>query len=195
MHALIFFEKNMKLSLLKIFKMPHKIEPDQPIFQECPICATAHTHIFREMDGNKLYIYKKCRHIFFPTPSEEYLSSWYSMHYSTAYEQLEKQTNNTEYYREHIRSLSMWSGLPLNKLRIIDYGCSYPVLLCEAKELGVEEVLGIDYSKEAKDYLDYYYSAINTTNLDSIKGLGIDPLLNVPFFLGEDSVVFARKQK
>jgi hypothetical protein len=121
----------------------------------CPICTAKETTFFRSCGGANTLIGRKCRNVFFsPSPNIDQLTAYYGAEYTADFDQLTKQTRNREYYREHVISLAIWAGVSVSELSICDYGCSYPMLLEVAMEMGVKEVLGIDWSDQAKLYGD-----------------------------------------
>lgn len=117
----------------------------------CPIC-TAETHRrFSTQQDRALMICSRCRHVFWEhMPDEQYLQEYYSKTYSDTHHQRQVQQQNTEYFKRHLRELAEFLAIDFKSCRIIDFGCSFPYLLIEAKKLGFAQVIGVEWSECAR---------------------------------------------
>lgn len=118
------------------------------------------------MGGRKLLQCPDCRHIYwrrFPTAQE--LTRFYENVYTEAKSQPALQESNREYYRRHVEELLFYAGAPEpGGVTMVDFGCSIPVMLQEAKKLGVGRPIGVDYV--AGDH------GIEMIRPDAVEGLG-----------------------
>ena len=121
--------------------------------RECPICQCTNLEVLYEKQRRKLLICEICRHIFWrekPSPNE--LSEYYSNRYGTSHNQIEIQKKNLGYYVDHIAELIDFSHSQPSSSTIVDFGSSYPILLMKAKEMGFNQVIGVDWDSKAIDY-------------------------------------------
>lgn len=117
----------------------------------CPICSGRKLTLFSTIESNDLLICKRCRHIFFASiPSTQRLNEHYKSAYTDMHHQLQLQLNNSDYYLDHFNELKNIAGAS-EDFDILDYGCSYPIFLEQAKLQGAN-VLGCDFSDEAVAY-------------------------------------------
>lgn len=90
-----------------------------------------------------------CRHIFwdvFPRPDE--LAAYYAKVYTSQKSQQALQEQNRAYYRTHLQELLVLCGRKAPaEVTLMDYGCSVPVLLEEAAQLGFRRAIGVDYAE------------------------------------------------
>lgn len=122
------------------------------LVSNCPVCAKSEFALFTEQGGYMLWICKDCRHIWFAKrPKSEDLAAFYSNEYTTKHGQEKDQHEATEYYRSHVDELANLVAGSGEGLSIVDFGCSIPVFLKEAKSRFAIRV-GIDLAKEAHDY-------------------------------------------
>ncbi len=120
---------------------------------KCPICSVSQTTTFFKKEQNILLICKECRHIFWDnTPSLIELMNYYSTDYSPDHNQLRLQLSNAEYYKSHIKELSIKSGISPKRSTILDFGSSYPILMIEAKKMGFLNLIGADWDERAREY-------------------------------------------
>ena len=119
----------------------------------CPICSEVAVARFFRKDGRWLLICRLCRHVFWENfPSRDELAAYYAQQYTSIHSQETIQTSSRDYYRSHLAELLRIGKTPLKKAAILDYGCSIPVLLAEARQMGFRDAIGVDYSKESKQY-------------------------------------------
>ena len=117
----------------------------------CPICHCKELQTFFTIDGRNLLICSNCRHVFFKNiPSIVQLKDYYKNDYSIVHRQIEFQSGNEEYYKSHFQELVRYCGCD-SDISILDYGCSCPIFLNVAKELGAA-VMGCDYDAETIAY-------------------------------------------
>ncbi len=118
----------------------------------CPICLLPSEIAVGQVAGRVLLICRQCRHIYWQEAvSAEQIRAYYQHQY--AHEQYKIQENNRDYYRSHVRELGVMLGKGESKpIRcIVDFGCSYPILLDEARAMGAKRVVGVDFSARARD--------------------------------------------
>jgi SAM-dependent methyltransferase len=117
----------------------------------CPICAGS-SHPCSEIGDKTLLICENCRHMHWrEKPSPETISEYYRVNYGPDHNQLELQTGNSDYYRDHLQLLL--SFMDRKDLHILDYGCSWPTLLIIARDMPeFTQVTGADYDAEACKY-------------------------------------------
>jgi SAM-dependent methyltransferase len=124
-----------------------------PGLMTCPICTTAAAVKFFCKEGRDLLICRDCRHVFWETaPTREDLADYYSRRYTSIHSQATIQESARDYYRSHLKELLRISGVAKQNAAILDYGCSIPVLLAEARLMGFRSAIGVDYSQESKAY-------------------------------------------
>lgn len=116
----------------------------------CPICKNNETTLFFSHSPN-LIICKNCRHVFWDkTPSQSELNSYYTSKYTSSHNQLEIQIQNISYYRKHVKELiDTHNGNPST---ILDYGCSFPLFLIEAKKQNLVNCIGVEWDQESRKY-------------------------------------------
>ncbi|HUQ91790.1 MAG TPA: class I SAM-dependent methyltransferase [Bryobacteraceae bacterium] len=117
--------------------------------KNCPVCDDAGSAEFGTKEGRKLRICEKCRHIrweVFPTADD--LAAYYREQYTLRHAQARIQDDARSYYSGHAAHLFQLAARPAAQVVIIDYGCSFPVFLEEAKKLGVRRAIGVDYSTQ-----------------------------------------------
>ena len=85
-------------------------------------------------------------------PSPEELRAHYATSYSLKDAQQHIQSENRRYYREHLDELLSLLGVDAASCAIVDFGCSYPVLLEEAKALGFSRAIGVESDEAACRY-------------------------------------------
>jgi len=96
-----------------------------------------------------LLICADCRHIWWTeTPTPEYLADYYQKQYTRTHQQDTIQAEARQYYRGHAADLLQRLKAKAADSAILDYGCSYPVFLQEAKRSGYRRAIGIDYAEE-----------------------------------------------
>lgn len=91
-----------------------------------------------------------CRHIFWDLmPDSHQLAAYYSKTYTAEKSQRSLQEQNRPYYRDHLKELLALAGEsgPAD-VCLVDYGCSVPVLLEEAAQMGFRRAIGVDYAVE-----------------------------------------------
>lgn len=112
---------------------------------KCPICASGATRLYSGALSPDLLICKQCRHIFFGEhPSEAELTAYYENQYTDTHNQSSLQEAGREHYRSHANHLAQLLGQEIGSITYLDFGCSYPVFLQEAKGLGAKRVIGVD---------------------------------------------------
>jgi SAM-dependent methyltransferase len=122
----------------------------------CPICGIANEVRVGEVDDRALLICRKCRHVYwYDKINADELRAYYELQYSAAHQQDQIQEANRAYYRSHLAELALMlagrGGAPRRQLGcIVDFGCSYPTLLDEARAWGVARVVGVDFGAEAR---------------------------------------------
>jgi 2-polyprenyl-3-methyl-5-hydroxy-6-metoxy-1,4-benzoquinol methylase len=119
----------------------------------CPICRCDIYTNFYHKEHNDLIICKVCRHVYWrEIPSEELLSTYYSLKYAPEHNQIELQKSNISYYQAHMQELVVMSKNSPENSSILDYGSSHPFLLIEAKSMGFSNVIGVEWDEEASKY-------------------------------------------
>ena len=122
----------------------------------CPICGIANEVKVGDVDERALLICPKCRHVYWQDNIDaDELRAYYESQYSATHQQDEIQEANRAYYRSHVPELAAMlasrSGLPRRELAcIVDFGCSYPTFLDEARAWGVARVVGVDFAAEVR---------------------------------------------
>jgi predicted SAM-dependent methyltransferase len=118
---------------------------------DCPVCACTTPRKFTSIGARTLLQCPDCRHIYwsrFPTAAE--LDHYYQHVYTEARSQATLQEGNREYYRRHVEELLYVAGNPdPDGVTLVDFGCSIPVMLQEARKLGVGRTVGVDYVPSA----------------------------------------------
>ena len=115
----------------------------------CPICEKSKIGTFYE----DLLICEFCRHIFFrglENLEESDLAEYYSSQYTYGHNQRQIQEGSRAYFQSHVKELMLYVSSS-NPVRIVDYGCSYPFFLIEAKAQGCEAV-GIEYDEDSRKF-------------------------------------------
>ncbi len=98
-------------------------------------------------------ICSRCRHIFWDhIPSVNDLYEYYEDRYSDEHSQLNIQEENLEYYRNHIRELLSYLNLSASDVAIVDFGCSFPFLLIEARRSGFSDTVGVELDRNACEF-------------------------------------------
>ena len=82
-------------------------------------------------------------------PTLDYLAEYYQKQYTGTHQQDTIQAEARQYYRGHAADLLQRVGMKAADCAIVDYGCSYPVFLQEAKKSGYRRAIGVDYAQEA----------------------------------------------
>lgn len=138
------------------------------IRKTCPICCGKKLHLFLSVDSHELVICENCRHVFFKDiPSNIELENYYTNKYTDGHNQIRIQNDNLEYYESHFEEIRMYAS-GASDISILDYGCSYPIFLEVAKNLGAK-VMGCDYSDDAVVYgKSVGISVVSPDNLFSI---------------------------
>jgi 2-polyprenyl-3-methyl-5-hydroxy-6-metoxy-1,4-benzoquinol methylase len=96
---------------------------------------------------------QRCRHVFWHTmPTENELYEYYSRQYTESHHQSEIQQSKRDYYRSHVRQMCQIASVNVEELVVADIGCSLPVLMSEAIDMGAQQAIGVDWSLEARDY-------------------------------------------
>lgn len=114
----------------------------------CPICNSQMLHGFCEKEIGNLIICDQCRHIFWDKrPSQKELQAYYAERYSNEHHQKDIQSEEREYYKSHVNELLNFTGLKVPDATLVDYGCSYPVLLQEAQKQGLNTI-GVEWDSE-----------------------------------------------
>ncbi len=111
----------------------------------CPICSGASLFHLTEESGRPLLICRACRHIFwesFPTPAE--VEAYYEASYSAKHNQDAIQEANRAYYREHAYILLALTKRGPEETSVLDFGCSFPTFLEEAKAVGFKRTVGVE---------------------------------------------------
>jgi 2-polyprenyl-3-methyl-5-hydroxy-6-metoxy-1,4-benzoquinol methylase len=117
----------------------------------CPICSGMTSQFDATNVDRAMLICRSCRHIFWQDmPSQSDLQDYYQS-YTRSFHQDDIQQSNIDVYRRHI--LELKALCVTDRPAILDYGCSVPVLLNEARSLGFD-TLGVDYSPEASAWGD-----------------------------------------
>src|SRR5437763_14087759 len=111
----------------------------------CPLCTTSSDIPVGAVDDRRLLICPECRHVYWEAPtSPEQLRSYYEGQYSAIHRQADIQNDNRQYYRSHFDELRvrLAEGEASRPIRcVVDFGCSYPVFLEEARALGAERTV------------------------------------------------------
>lgn len=113
---------------------------------DCPICGASPAAAFTEARNRALLICRQCRHIFWevmPTAQEV------ADHYTRVYKGPVETEHNLEHYAGHVRELATLAQRSVEDLRLADVGCSVPVFLKVARNLGAEHCWGVDFSEHA----------------------------------------------
>jgi SAM-dependent methyltransferase len=119
----------------------------------CPICASVEVRTFFHKSGQTLLICRNCRHVWWERlPPESELAAYYREQYTRTHTQKTIQSEGRNYYQRHLSELLGITGRRPGESRILDYGCSVPVLLQEADKLSFEEAIGVDYARESKEF-------------------------------------------
>lgn len=123
---------------------------NRPLAPQCPICADSRTRPFFEKSGRVLLQCVACRHIFWDlVPDAAQLAAYYAKSYTAEKSQRSLQEQNRQYYRGHLKELLALAGEKNSRnVSLIDYGCSVPVLLEEAAQMGFGRAIGVDYAVE-----------------------------------------------
>lgn len=116
----------------------------------CPICECTSALPFPIQNRRPLQVCSACRHIWWTeTPTLEYLAAYYQKQYTGTHQQDTIQAEARQYYRGHAADLLQRVRMKAGDCTIVDYGCSYPVFLQEAKKSGYRRTVGVDYAEEA----------------------------------------------
>lgn len=123
------------------------------MMNECPICKSSYARTFDDSRQPFLLICENCRHLYWNcTPSQSEIDRYYNSTYTPNHNQSDIQESNRKYYRSHVEELVKVVGKDRSKIYLADFGCSYPVLLEEAMNLGVGRVLGVELDQSSRDY-------------------------------------------
>jgi 2-polyprenyl-3-methyl-5-hydroxy-6-metoxy-1,4-benzoquinol methylase len=142
----------------------------------CPICESAGNTEFFLKEDRPLLICRNCRHVWWrDLPSETELSDYYRTRYTQAHSQETIQAQAREYYRNHLCELAAIVNRRPQEARLMDYGCSIPVLAHEAVKLSFSGVLGVDWAEEAKEWgRTWGVEVLTPSELGSIPDQSID---------------------
>ena len=130
----------------------------------CPICGCGQDEQFLRTGRRTLLICCRCRHLFWDEfPDERDLVS----HYQVTYERIhtssssaesggvpgtkeDVQRRNIPYFQRHLQELSDFLKRDPAELALMDFGCSFPYLLIEAKKSGFAELAGVASDEHAR---------------------------------------------
>ncbi len=98
-----------------------------------------------------MVICAQCRHIVWDRmPNEEEVTRYYEQQYTADHQQEEIQESIREYYRSHLDELFSWGRGRREEASLLDFGCSFPTFLEEAKKAGVGRVIGVELDEAAR---------------------------------------------
>jgi SAM-dependent methyltransferase len=120
--------------------------------RSCPVCAAKRLALFQETGSGPLNICADCRHITWdrrPDPDE--LDDYYRSTYTGTHNQEALQDSARAYYRSHLEELISRAKRKARKTTIVDFGCSFPTLLEEARDLGFARPIGVEPDAGARD--------------------------------------------
>ncbi len=101
------------------------------------------------VEGRPLLICRVCRHIFWDSfPSAEEVSAYYEASYTAHHRQDAIQEAGRAYYREHAHILLALTQRAAEETSVLDFGCSYPAFLEEAKSVGFQRTVGVEPSAD-----------------------------------------------
>jgi hypothetical protein len=124
--------------------------PKAPV---CPICSCTNVEACTHYDDRAIVLCSDCRHLFWESKADQSdLATYYSTRYGGDHEQMPKQTENYQYYLNHVDELLSMTGLKASESVFVDYGSSYPVFSLAAREKHVSQSISIDYDQQAIEY-------------------------------------------
>lgn len=114
----------------------------------CPICTTAgESTPLTEVSGRALLICGACRHIYWEImPTAQQIAD----HYTRVYAGPTCCEHNLEHYAGHAKELAQLASRSVEDVCIADVGCSVPVFLKVARDAGVKQCIGVDFSEDAQ---------------------------------------------
>ena len=119
----------------------------------CPVCVSGVPVRLRAYGERDLLICPECRHVFWATmPSDEELELYYRERYSDDHDQSATQRGVVDYYRGHVAEIPGRTEVPASDCTLVDFGCSIPYLLLEAKAAGYKGFIGVDFDSKARDF-------------------------------------------
>ena len=117
----------------------------------CPICKSNANRQFHVKNLRELLIFRDCRHIFWAEfPTQDQLIQFYAEHYGNTRGQADNQKKYIDYFRRHLKTLLDFCGSEAKQVSLVDFGCSFPYLLIEAKRMGFQYVAGVDWDQNAR---------------------------------------------
>ena len=117
----------------------------------CPVCVDDNPAILFPMQERSLLICPVCRHVFWShMPSEADLRTYYRGTYTETHDQVVLQNMNLDYYRGHLGELANYMGSEPKDIRLVDYCCSIPHLLIEARRKQFLDSIGVDWDHHAR---------------------------------------------
>lgn len=119
----------------------------------CPICRAPGALHFWNKNSRQMLLCPECRHVFWDSmPSAAELNAYYERVYTSTHHQATQQEENREYAKSHCLELLHWSGTDPESTTFLDYGCSIPVILDVARQMGFAKTIGVDPSSAAREY-------------------------------------------
>ena len=92
-----------------------------------------------------LLLCRSCRHVFWDAfPSDDEIEAHYAAAYTEKHDQASIQAENRSYYRAHALHLLNLAKRSPEETSILDFGCSYPTFLEEAKAMGFLRTVGVE---------------------------------------------------
>lgn len=117
----------------------------------CPICGSSKYTPFLEKNFKTLVICNSCRHIYWDKmPNVKELDEYYEYNYTSSHNQMKLQIEARPYYSQHVKELKSLVVKKKDKPNFVDFGCSFPVLLEEAKHDFF--CIGVESDLEAQQY-------------------------------------------
>jgi SAM-dependent methyltransferase len=121
----------------------------------CPICRQGEFQKLTAVESRTLLICAQCRHTWWESfPPDAELAEYYRRQYTSNHDQAGIQERQRTYYRSHLEDLLQLIRAKPSATAIVDYGCSIPTLLDEARQLGFRRAVGVDYGSEAASFAE-----------------------------------------
>ena len=146
----------------------------------CPICNSRENRRFLVRENRLLLICCDCRHIYWNgIPDHQALAEYYRTTYAATHKQEQIQRNNTEYLKTHLKELIHFLQVESANAKIVDFGCSFPHLLIEARRSGFHQTIGVEWDQRAREMgeregvcmltPDAYQDTIASNSIDIIR--------------------------